>query len=279
MKALVTGAAGFVGSHVSERLVAEGWHVVGLDCFTSVDVIFPFAAQPGVRSSWSEGLDSSATNNIVATQRLLDVVRRSGSRPRVVIASSSSVYGQVDGSSDEDAVLRPHSPYGVTKAATEMLVAAYVANFGVDATCLRLFSVYGPRQRPDMALHRMIEAALGTTMFPLYGDGSSVRDFTYVADVVEACLLTASTDLETGTVLNVAGGSMASIAEMLEIVGSILGEPVPVEHRPAHVGDVTYTCGATDRALAALGWKGVVPLHDGVRAQVDWHRARRRAQG
>ena len=318
MKAVVTGAAGFIGSHVSERLVTEGWQVVGLDCFTpyyaaadklanlatltlsdqfellradlgeadlsdvvdSADVIFHLAAQPGVRSSWSDGFQDYATNNVVATQRLLDAVRSSGSRPRVVFASSSSVYGEIDASpSHEGAALRPHSPYGVTKVAGELLVAAYVANFGLDAICLRLFSVYGPRQRPDMALHRMIEAALGKTSFPLYGDGSSVRDFTYVADVAEACLLTASTDLETGTVLNVAGGSMASIADLLETVGSILGEPVPVERRRAQVGEVASTCGATDRALAAVGWKPVTPLHDGVRAQVEWHRARRRPQG
>ena len=132
--------------------------------------------------------------------------------------------------------------------AGELLVAAYVANFGLDATCLRFFSVYGPRQRPDMALYRMIEAAIGKTSFPLYGDGSSVRDFTYVADVAEACLLTASTDLRPGTVLNVAGGSLASIADLLETVGPIVGEPVPVERRRAQFGDVAFTCGATDRA-------------------------------
>jgi nucleoside-diphosphate-sugar epimerase len=314
MRALVTGVAGFIGSHLGERLVAEGWEVLGLDCFTpyypratkwtnlerlrhlprfqlvdddlrtaelgqrvgGVDVIVHLAAQPGVRLSWADGFHAYSAHNVDATQRLLEAARSAPATPRVVFASSSSVYGEVDDSScTEDAPLRPHSPYGVTKVAGELLIAAYVANFGLDAVSLRFFSVYGPRQRPDMALHRMIEAAIDRQAFPLYGDGTSRRDFTYVDDVVEACYRAATTPVLPGTVLNVAGGATTSVNELLGLVGDALGTEVPVEHHPAEAGDVTLTSGAIDRAGALLGWKPSMSLREGVARQVEWYRSRR----
>ena len=245
---LVTGAAGFVGSHLVEALLAEGRDVVGVDAFTpyydratkeanlrdareddrfrfveadlrdadlaalldGAEVVYHQAAQPGVRLSWSDGFATYDSCNVLATQRLLESALQAGVA-RFVYASSSSVYGNADRYPVEEADLpKPHSPYGVTKLAAEHLCGLYAANHGLPTVALRYFTVYGPRQRPDMAFHRLIESALDQQRFPLYGDGSHVRDFTFVGDVVRANVLAGRTDVPAGTVVNIcAGGSTA----------------------------------------------------------------------
>jgi nucleoside-diphosphate-sugar epimerase len=313
VRALVTGVAGFVGSHLAERLVADGWStVVGVDAFTpyydrsakaanlstlrsapaftlveadlrtaplaslvdGVDVVFHQAAQPGVRSSWAEGFADYVAHNVLATQRLLEACVGAGVG-RLVYASSSSVYGNaVRYPTSEDDVPRPQSPYGVTKLAAEHLCSLYASNHGLSTVSLRYFTVYGPRQRPDMAMHRLIEAALGGGSFPQYGDGSQVRDFTFVDDIVAGNVLAASADVEPGTVCNLAGGSSTSMTEVVSLVGSLVGRPPslsPSGHAP---GDVDRTGGSTERARALLGWSPSVGLEEGLARQVEWHSAR-----
>jgi UDP-glucuronate 4-epimerase len=313
MRALVTGCAGFIGSTLSEALLARGDTVVGVDCFTpyydeaskranlsaaisqpgftlverdlrsadvselldGVDVVFHQAAQPGVRLSWSSGFADYDSHNVMATQRLLEAAVATRT-PRVVYASSSSVYGQAPAyPTTEDDLPRPHSPYGVTKLAAEHLSGLYAANWGLSTVSLRYFTVYGPRQRPDMATHRLCEAALGGDPFPMYGDGSAVRDFTFVDDVVAANLAAGSADVEPGTVVNVAGGGQTTMADLIRLVGEAAGREVPVRQEPAQPGDVRRTGGTIDRACALLGWEPRVDIETGVRRQVEWHRGRR----
>lgn len=308
MKALVTGAAGFIGSHLVDRLLDDGHEVVGLDTFTpyyprpmkdanlrnargrssfelvegdlgeldlrplveDAEVAFHLAAQPGVRLSWEAGFPDYVRHNITATQRLLEAVK--GSSTRVVYASSSSIYGNASQyPTGEDAAPAPHSPYGVTKLAGEHLCRAYAANHQVQAVALRYFTVYGPRQRPDMALHRMVDAALRGKPFPLYGDGEQVRDFTFVADIVSATLAASTADVGPGTAINISGGSSASVRQLLELVGDAAGNEVLIDQQPAAPGDVERTGGSIDRARELLGWTPVTGLREGVEAQVRWH--------
>jgi nucleoside-diphosphate-sugar epimerase len=283
---LVTGAAGFIGSHVADRLGGEGHEVRAVDrpdadlatadldpLLDGVDTVIHLAARPGVRPSWDE-FESYVADNVVGTERLLAAVARSGRVERFVYASSSSVYGNATTHpTTEDALPAPVSPYGVTKLAGEHLCGA----FDVPVVVLRYFTVYGPGQRPDMAFHRMIAAALGDgPAFPLYGDGSAVRDFTYVDDVVDATIAAAHGSV-TGT-FNVAGGTSTSVGEVLDLVGRLTGTPVPVDRRPAQPGDVRRTGGSTDRLTAALGWRPTVDLETGLAEQIRWHRHRRRHQ-
>jgi UDP-glucuronate 4-epimerase len=304
----VTGVAGFVGSHLADALLARGDEVVGVDCFTpyydavakranvpdgvrlvEVDlrdadlapildgahVVFHQAAQPGVRLSWSTGFAEYASHNVLATQRLLEAAVAAGG-PRVVYASSSSVYGQAPSyPTSEDDLPHPHSPYGVTKLAAEHLCGLYAANWGLPTVSLRYFTVYGPRQRPDMAMHRLCEAARTGTAFPLFGDGSARRDFTFVADVVAANVAAAAAEVEPGTVVNIAGGGDTSMTELIDLVGEVAGAPVAVDRRPAQPGDVDRTGGTIEQARALLGWSPAVTLRAGVAAQVEWHRSRR----
>lgn len=312
MKALVTGAAGFVGSHLSEALLARGDEVVGVDCFTDyydradkehnlagsreharfslveqdlltadltallgdVDLVFHQAAQPGVRLSWRDGFATYVSANVLATQRLLEACRESDVR-RVVYASSSSVYGNRPAyPTTESDPTQPYSPYGVTKLAAEHLCSAYGRNFGVPTVSLRYFTVYGPRQRPDMATRRFIASSLSGEPVRLFGDGSNVRDFTYVSDVVAANLAAADADLSPGEVFNVAGGGSTTVAELLALVGEKTGREVIVERRPESSGDVKITGGSTDRARDILGWQPQVDLATGVGLQVAWQRTR-----
>ena len=310
MKALVTGAAGFIGSTLVDRLLGDGHDVVGVDCFTDyydegakrrnlatahesdrfelleadlrtadlvpmladVDVVFHGAGQPGVRLSWDAGFGIYETCNVLATQRLLEAARRTGLR-RMVYASSSSIYGNaVRYPVTEDLVPAPHSPYGVTKLAAEHLCGLYAANYDVSVVSLRYFTVYGPRQRPDMAIHRLIEAGLSGTAFPLYGDGSQVRDFTFVDDVVSANVLAAEADVAAGTVMNVCAGGSTRMTDLIDAVGRAVGEPVRLDHLPEQPGDVQRTGGDGSRAAALLGWRPSCRLEDGIERQVDWHR-------
>lgn len=308
-RALVTGCAGFVGSHLSEELLRQDWSVTGVDSFAptyetahrrrmvdvlsrspgfrftegdlvdmeltpfveDADVVFHLAARPGVRASWGD-FGSSVQANIFATQRLLDALRL---RPevRLVFASSSSVYGDAGSyPTGEDTPLRPISPYGVSKASGESLVGAYVGQFGVRAAMLRYFTVFGPRQRSDMAFHRWIRAVLEGRPLLLYGDGTAIRDFTYVTDVVDATIRAADLD-EPFTILNVAGGSPATLLEVFDLLGEITGREVTVDKHDTAKGDPRRTGGDTDRIRAFLGWEPHWTLRDGLQAQVAWMEA------
>lgn len=314
-RALVTGAAGFIGSVLTDALLAEGYDVVGLDAFTpyysrarkesnltsarangrfrlieadlraddlsgaleGVDVVFHQAGQPGVRLSWATGFADYDSHNIAGTQRLLEAVRERGAGiARVVIASSSSVYGNAGSYPTRETDLpRPHSPYGVTKLAAEHLGLAYCENWQVPVVVLRYFTVYGPRQRPDMAMQRIIEAGTSGEPFPLYGDGSAIRDFTYVDDVVRANLLAAVAEPASvvGHTMNIAGGASISVAELLDLAGELLGTAVPVDRRAAEPGDVDRTGGAIDRAAELLGWHPQVGVRQGLAEQITWARS------
>lgn len=305
MHAVVTGVAGFIGSHLAEALLARGDTVLGIDCFTpyydpgtkranvpagvelveadlrTVDigplldgagVVFHQAAQPGVRLSWSEGFADYVGHNVLATHRLLEAAVAAGT-PRVVYASSSSVYGQAPAyPTTEDDLPRPHSPYGVTKLAAEHLCGLFAANWGLSTVSLRYFTVYGPRQRPDMAIQRMLVAGLRGERFPLFGDGSAVRDFTYVGDVVAANLAAGDADVEPGTVCNIAGGGEITVTELLDLAGRTLGRPIDVERLPPQPGDVARTGGRIERAAQRLGWAPRTPIAEGVAAQAAWLR-------
>jgi UDP-glucuronate 4-epimerase len=244
-----------------------------------IEVVFHQAGQPGVRASWSAGFASYVTANVLVTQRLLEASRDTfvteGRLRRFVYASSSSVYGDaLSFPTPEDTVPAPLSPYGVTKLAAEHLCAVYARNWAVPTTSLRYFTVYGGGQRPDMALHRMIEAARSRAPFPLFGDGTQRRDFTHVDDIVSANLAAAERATGAGQVINVAGGSDATVQELLELVGELVGSPVPVDRQPVQAGDVARTGADTTRAHDELGWQPRMSLHDGVAEQVEWHEHR-----
>lgn len=307
MKALVTGAAGFIGSHLSAALVSAGGQVVGLDCFTdyyardvkeqnlallmgqptfrfveaplqTVDLpalldgvthVFHLAAQAGVRKSWGDDFRVYTSHNIDATQRLLEAVK---GRPlhRFVYASSSSVYGDVAAiPMREDSVLQPVSPYGVTKLAAEHLCYLYFVNYGIPTVSLRFFTVYGPRQRPDMAFHRFIRAALAGEPITLYGDGNQTRDFTYVSDIV-AANLAAGDRGRPGGVYNIGGGSRVSINEVLELVGRLTGRSLVVRREEAQKGDMRDTFADTGRAQADLGFLPATTLEAGLTEECRW---------
>lgn len=305
MTVLITGAAGFVGSALARRLLADGEHVVGVDALTDyydpglkkanlatiaserftfvdgdlnsadldrllegVSVVFHEAGQPGVRKSWGEDFATYVDANVLATQRLLEAARRAPDLRRVVYASSSSVYGNAPSfPTTEDDVPRPHSPYGVTKLAAEHLCTLYAHNFDVPTVSLRYFTVYGPGQRPDMAFNRFIRAAHADESIEIYGTGEQVRDFTFVDDVVDANLRAATMDVPAGSVFNVSGGTSISVNECLDVLAGIAGRPLRVHRQAAVAGDVLRTGGSADRIRDALGWQPTVDIVTGLRAQ------------
>ncbi len=310
MRAVVTGAAGFIGSHLVERLLSEGWTVRGIDAFRTyyptpvkelnvaralanasysltvadlavedleplldgADVVFHAAAQPGVRGSWEDGFGEYVDDNVLATQRLLEASRQVGLR-RFVFSSSSSVCGNgANIPSRETDPTKPYSPYGVTKLAGEHLCSAYAANWRVPTVSLRYFTVYGPRQRPDMAIHRLIECGLSGSTFTMFGTGEQRRDFTYVDDVVAANLAAVSATLEHGTVINIGGGETVSMNDLVEELGDIMERPIDVEMRDSQPGDVRNTSASIDRAREALGWTPRIGRREGLELQVAWHR-------
>ncbi len=304
---VVTGAAGFIGSHTCEVLIKDfGCDVTGIDCFTSyydrsikeenlnwlkgqsmfrlvernladesyvdlftdVDAVVHLAAQPGVRDSWDE-FDTYVKHNITGTKRVLDTAIEAGV-PRVVYASSSSVYGDSPlAPTPESAPLDPRSPYGVTKLTGERLCTAYSYERGLPTVSLRYFTVYGPRQRPDMAAQRLIKAGISGDSFTMFGDGLQVRDFTFVGDVARANALAATVpDVKPGEILNVCGGAPVTLSDLVQTVEDAVGKPLNIIRQGASVGDVRETRGDGSRANKVLGWKPEVNLTDGVKAQV-----------
>ena len=321
MRALITGCAGFIGSHLSEALLADGHSVLGVDCFSDnyersrklanlerarqhdafelapvdlaaapldglvadCDAVFHLAAEPGVRSSWEERFEVYLRRNVHATQRLLDAASASPEKP-FVFASSSSIYGEAETlPTHEDVRPRPYSPYGATKLAAESLCRLYHDNHGVRATALRYFTVYGPRQRPDMAFHRFCRAALAGEPLTVYGDGSQTRDFTFVADVVEATRRAAEVPEAAGRAYNIGGGSRISLRRALELLGELAERPLEIDYTERQRGDVRHTGAATERARDELGFRPRTSFEHGLRAELEWlHRvqgtgARRRA--
>jgi UDP-glucuronate 4-epimerase len=313
-RALVTGAAGFIGSHLCERLVAEGWSVLGVDSFTpyydradklanlgvvreagrfalveddlttmeiapllrDVGTVFHLAAQPGVGPSFGAGFARYTSDNMLGTQRVLEAAAEAGCA-RVVWASSSSVYGDAEAYPCVEDVTPtlPRSPYGVTKRACEDLAAIYRRG-GLATVGLRYFTVYGPRQRPDMAMRKLCEALVDGAPFPLYGDGRQSRDFTHVADAVEATFRAALAP-DPAAIYNVGGGHEATLAEIVALLEELSGRTAVLDRRPAQNGDVRRTAADTSRALADLAWSPSVGLREGLRSELDWVRARRRA--
>jgi UDP-glucuronate 4-epimerase len=307
-RAVVTGAAGFIGSHLCERLIADGWRVVGIDGFTDYypraekeenlagllrhqsfslveadvigeswrsvlspgDTVFHIAAQPGVRGSFGASFARYARDNVVATQRVFEAALAAGSR-RVVWASSSSVYGDApDHPCSEQSATRPRSPYGVTKRACEDLAGVY-RDQGLTVVGLRYFTVYGPRQRPDMAMRRMCEAAVAGAVFPIYGDGFQSRDFTFVADACDATVRAAGAD-DPAAVYNVGGGAEASLARIVEIVERLAGARLDLTRVPRRRGDVRRTAADTTAAQRDLGWRPVADLEEGLLQELEWVR-------
>lgn len=307
MRALVTGAAGFIGSTLAESLTGDGVEVVGLDCFTDyygrdvkegnlrvlasrpgfrfvegalqtvaleplldgVSHVYHLAAQAGVRGSWGDDFRTYTSHNVDGTQRLLEALKR---RPieRLVYASSSSVYGDVAAiPMREDGFVQPVSPYGVTKLAAEHLCNLYHANYGVPAVSLRFFTVYGPRQRPDMAFHRFIRAALLGTPIQLFGDGGQTRDFTYVDDIVSAARAAGDRG-RPGRVYNIGGGSRVSMNEVMATIERVTGRTLDVRRQPAEKGDMRDTFADTTRAREDLGFRPAWTLEAGLERESEW---------
>jgi UDP-glucose 4-epimerase len=240
-----------------------------------VDVVFHLAAQPGVRASWGASFADYAGHNVLATQRLLEACREAA--PVFVMASSSSVYGEAERHpTPEDLLPRPVSPYGVTKLAAEALLTAYTANFGIRGVALRYFTVYGPGQRPDMAFHRFIRAALTDGVIEVFGDGEQTRDVTFVDDAVDATVAAAHGAGAPGPV-NVGGGSQVALNEVLDAIERITGRAFRIERREAAPGDVRHTSADLTRARRLLGYEPKVDLEEGLRQEVEW--LRRRLEG
>jgi UDP-glucose 4-epimerase len=305
MKCVVTGAAGFIGSHLSEALVSQGHAVLGIDCFTDyyakrlkvaniatltemngfklvnvdisaanlspllvdVDCVFHLAAQPGVRASWGKSFSHYVKDNILTTQRLLEAVKGKSVK-KFVYASSSSIYGDSESlPTPEETVPKPLSPYGATKLLAENLCQVYFKNYSLPTVILRYFTVYGPRQRPDMAFKIFITKIARGEEITVYGDGEQRRDFTFVTDAVAGTVL--ASRAVPGSVYNVGGGKTASLNEVITIIESSLGKRAKVKREAKAPGDVRSTSADITRIRKDLGFKPRVSLSEGVRQQAD----------
>lgn len=311
MKVVVTGAAGFIGSNLCRELLRQDEvQVLGVDNFTDYynpelkrlnirslvhprftlinadlaeaqlsDIfrdavaVFHQSGQPGVRKSWGKDFSSYTKQNVNVTQRVLEEVKNSGSLKSFVYASSSSVYGDAERyPTTETDLPNPMSPYGVTKLAAEHLVTLYAKNFGVPATSLRYFTVYGPGQRPDMAFNKFIRAGLECKELTIFGDGEQIREFTHVADIVRANIAAFKTPPAPGSVINLSGGSSITVNETLRVLESLLETPLRKAYGSRIPGDVSRTGGSTSRAKSLLGWTPAVGIEEGLRSQLDWMR-------
>jgi UDP-glucose 4-epimerase len=312
MRAVVTGAAGFIGSHLAESLLGDGAEVVGIDCFTDyyprpakeenlaplrdhgaftfvegrlqdldlraqfegADHVYHLAAQAGVRASWGRDFEHYTHHNVLASQQVLEAALAAG-RPKVVYASSSSVYGETpELPLREDGPCRPVSPYGVTKLAAEHLAVLYHRSFGLPTVSLRYFTVFGPRQRPDMAFHRFFKAARDGEAVHLFGDGRQTRDFTFVSDIV-AATRAAAVSGRPGSVYNVGGGERVELNHVLRLIEEISARPLRIQREEAQKGDMRDTFANTTAAREELGFEPRVGLQDGLRREWEWLRGRR----
>jgi nucleoside-diphosphate-sugar epimerase len=307
MKCLVTGAAGFIGSHLCERLLRAGHEVTGLDAFipyypravkeanlarcltqagfafhevdlrndplaghvADAEVVFHLAAMAGLAKSWTD-FDLYESCNVTATQRLLEAAIRMRRLHRFIYASTSSVYGR-HSTGDESLPVRPTSPYGVTKLAAENLCRAYADERGLPLTVLRYFSVYGPRQRPDMGYHLFIEALFRDTPLTVYGDGQQVRGNTYIEDCIDATI--ASVQAIPGETYNLGGGEVASVWDVIGKLERIIGSKAVIRREPARAGDQRSTCADTRKLRQHLGWEPKIGLDEGLARQVEWQRS------
>lgn len=308
LKVLVTGAAGFIGSTLTHRLLADGHDVVGVDSMTAyysrdlkqqnlneltgerftfidgdlstmdlkalltdVSVVFHQAGQPGVRASWGEEFASYIKENVSVTQALLEAAKSSHSLKKFVYASSSSVYGNAERfPTTELDRPEPMSPYGVTKLAAEHLCSLYARNYDVPTVSLRYFTVYGPKQRPDMAFTRFLTSAIKGLPISIYGDGEQIRDFTYVDDIVEGNVRAGMGEAEPGTVVNLSGGSNVSVNHTLKIIEEMAQRPLNVHYTRAVDGDVVRTGGDSSLARKILNWSPAVAINDGLAKHYDW---------
>jgi UDP-glucose 4-epimerase len=307
MKTVVTGVAGFIGSQLAERLLAEGHEVTGVDAFVDyypreakernlraarasaaftlvegtlqdLDLrgalagagqVYHLAAQAGVRASWGREFDRYTEHNVLGTQRLLEAAA-DARVPRLVYASSSSVYGTCESLPlREDSPCRPVSPYGVTKLAAEHLCHLYAHNLGLPVVSLRYFTVYGPRQRPDMAFHRFLKAARDGQPVTVYGDGRQTRDFTYIDDIVAATRAAAETG-RPGMVYNVGGGERVALNDVLDLVQDVTGKRLEIRHEAAQKGDMRDTFADTTAARRDLAFQPTVSLREGLAREWQW---------
>jgi len=303
MRALVTGCAGFIGSHVTDKLLMQGYEVSGIDCFTDnyareikevnvsnalmdrkfefiendilkmakfpeVDYVFHQAAQAGVRASWGKEFTTYTRNNIEATQRLLEFYRDRKLK-KFIYASSSSVYGDTELPMREDSLLKPFSPYGVSKLAGEQLCYLYWENYGIPIISLRYFTVYGPRQRPDMAIHKFARAILKEEEVTVFGDGTQTRSFTFISDVVEANILAARSNIE-GEVFNIGAEEQINVNELITEIEKVVGKRARIRYIEKQKGDVRDTRADINKAIHALDWRPGIAINQGLSMFVEW---------
>ena len=306
--ALVTGVAGFIGSFLAERLLKDNFKVIGIDSFTNfyskkiklknieickknknfsliqkeiqkidlipifkkVDYLFHMAAQPGVRTSWGKGFENYSINNILVTQKLLEQAKISKSLKKIVIASSSSVYGNQSCKMNESKTkTNPVSPYGVSKLAAEHLVSAYVENFNLPVIMLRYFTVYGPRQRPDMAFMRFVMKSILKKPITIYGNGTQKRNFTYIDDVIDATISSVNID-NTGEIINIGGGEVISISKVISILKNICNYEPKILYKPFSNGDVLRTEADINKAKRLLNFKPKTSLKNGLFLEYEY---------
>jgi nucleoside-diphosphate-sugar epimerase len=309
MKYLITGVAGFVGSSLADQLLEAGHEVIGIDCFidyyprqikernllkaksynnftfieadilqidlkkilAGVDVVYHQAAQAGVRASWGQSFSIYTDNNIFATQRLLEAAKdHLSSLKKVVYASSSSVYGHAETLPTRESILpKPVSPYGVSKLAAEHLMVLYTSEFAIPTASLRYFTVYGPRQRPDMAFNRFIKAGLLGEEIAVYGDGEQSRDFTFISDILAANIAAAENTTEQ-LVFNIGGGSRVTVNQVLSLIEDIIGRKLKVKYHPRAIGDARHTGADTTLARQELNYQPKVSLKEGLAKEAAW---------
>ncbi len=308
-KIIVTGVAGFIGSHLAETLLKQGHEVIGIDEFNNyydpilkrknianfqdspnftlveeniqsldlqkllldVELIYHQAAQAGVRASWGQSFRAYTERNINATQVLLEAAKDAQKLQRLVFASTSSIYGDAETlPTNEEIKPLPVSPYGITKLAAERLGFLYHKNFGVPFVALRYFTVYGPRQRPDMAFHKFFKAVLADESIPVYGDGQQTRDFTFVSDAIAANLAAAIVPEAVGQIFNIGGGSRVVLAEVLDTMAEIVGKPIKRNHIEKAMGDARHTAADVSKARKILNYQPQVSLRDGLTQEWEW---------